>query len=1049
MHPIFHIKSADVKALTDVQARELVARLCKAELLSKGAGTDAVTWGGDQRAKDGGVDVRVDIVPAIGIGGYVPSDATLYQVKAETFGKAKIPGEMAPRGTLRRSIVEIAEKSGAYVIVSTRDNLSDLSLEERRKAMSVCLAEHGLAGKVHLDFYDARRVADWVENHPSIAIWIRAELGRPLIGWRPYEPWAYREDNVEDDYLIDDKVKVFAPDSDQGIDAIFAIKRLRADIQKAGSSTRIVGLSGVGKTRLAQALFDPKAGDPNAALDRSMVLYTDLSDEPNLQPSMMLNTLLREPSRSIVIVDNCGQDTHRKLTDAVTKAGSKVSLLTIEYDIRDDLPENTNCYRLEGSSNDLVRKVLRRRYEKLSDLDIDKIVELSDGNSRVAFALASTSETKGELAQLRDAELFQRLFVQKNTESDELQRCAEVASLLYSFNVIDDSAKSELAILSSIADVSVNTFLRNIVQLQRRGLVQARGKWRAILPHAISNRLALKAMESYPQHCLVKKLVDDAPSRVARSFSRRISYLHESDRARGIASAWLQVDGFLGNVACLDEAQRQILRNVAPISQRAALSAIERCISDENFTSVLNKGRAEFGRLLRSLAYDQALFQDAATALMMFALQEPPDYRMDSVREMIKSLFYSHLSGTQALPAQRGAFIRGLLLSNHAAKQKLALTLLEAGLESNYFTSHYSFDFGASQRNYGWSPRTLADVENWYGLMVGIVVELGKTPSEIGADARQLLGASFRGLWVKAGVKQNLIAAADELAAIDGWPDGWIAIRTTLNWDKEKIDVASLEELKELERQLAPRDLIATIRAKVLSRGAFSVDVDEDLGIDCDSQSASASYRRAQEAAERLGKLAALDEQALSDLKPFLTMDKSTEKSWHFGHGVGLSARSVVKIMDRIKPIISGLRVGEFNSLFVRGIVSGWNEVHPTETSLFLDAALVDETWGAILPELQVAVGIDDAAYNRLLLSLKSSRAPSWQFQYVGTGRATDALTVEQIGTLITLLFEKADKGPQVAVDLLNMVRHCAAEKTVEYQEELRRYCADAISTLD
>jgi hypothetical protein len=613
--------------------------------------------------------------------------------------------------------------------------------------------------------------------------------------------------------------------------------------------------------------------------------------------------------------------------------------------------------------------------------------------------------------------------------------------------VTDDSATSELAILASIADVSVNTFLRNIVLLQRRGLVQARGKWRAILPHAISNRLALKAMESYPQHFLVTKLVDDAPSRVAQSFSRRIGYLHESERARGIAGTWLQTDGFLGNVARLDEVQIQILRNVAPISQRATLSAIERCISEENFTAISNKSRSQFGRLLRSLAYEQPLFHGAATALMLFALREPLDYRTDSVRDMMKSLFYSHLSGTQALPAQRGAFIKGLLLSNQVAKQKLALTLLQAGLESNHFTSHYSFDFGALQRTYGWSPRTLADVHNWYGLMIGIMVELGKIPSETGADARRLLGASFRGLWVKAGVKQNLIDAVDELGAIDGWPDGWIAIRTTLHWDKERLDAASLKELTELERKLAPRDLIATIRAKVLSRGAFNVDLDEDPDIDGDAGSAIASYKRAQESAERLGKAAALDGEALSDLKPFLTADRSTDKLWYFGHGIGLAASSVTKIMDCIKPIVRSLQVGDLNPLFIHGIVRGWNEVSPAETSLFLDAALNDETWGPILPQLQIAAGIDAAAYDRLLLSLKSDQTPSWQFHHVGG--TTDAFTVEQIGALINLAFERADNGPQVAIDVLSMVILCAAQQTLEYQEELRRYCADAISTLD
>ena len=161
---------------------------------------------------------------------------------------------------------------------------------------------------------------------------------------------------------------------------------------------------------------------------------------------------------SVVVVDNCGQELHNRLTGIVLRAGSSVSLITIEYDIRDDIPPDTSSYRLEGASNQIVAKLLRRHYPELSDLDISAIVQFSDGNSRVAFALASTSVSKGEFSQLRDSELFGRLFLQKNGDSHELRRCAEVASLLYSFDFDDDSEEGELALLASLANITRQAF---------------------------------------------------------------------------------------------------------------------------------------------------------------------------------------------------------------------------------------------------------------------------------------------------------------------------------------------------------------------------------------------------------------------------------------------------------------------------------------------------------------------------------------------------------------------------------------------------------------
>jgi len=49
MHPFFSVTIEEVQRLTDIQARELIARLCGAELRKSGISQAAVTWGGDER----------------------------------------------------------------------------------------------------------------------------------------------------------------------------------------------------------------------------------------------------------------------------------------------------------------------------------------------------------------------------------------------------------------------------------------------------------------------------------------------------------------------------------------------------------------------------------------------------------------------------------------------------------------------------------------------------------------------------------------------------------------------------------------------------------------------------------------------------------------------------------------------------------------------------------------------------------------------------------------------------------------------------------------
>jgi hypothetical protein len=127
------------------------------------------------------------------------------------------------------------------------------------------------------------------------------------------------------------------------------------------------------------------------------------------------------------------------------------------------------------------------------------------------------------------------------------------------------------------------------------------------------------------------------------------------------------------------------------------------------------------------------LFDDATSALLKFALDEPDDYKSDSIRDILQSLFYSHLSGTLASPVQRATFVRTLACLGDVRKTKLALLFLRAGLETHNFSSHYSFDFGALKRSYGWHPRTLNDIQEWYGLFIQIAVDLGKTTTALGS----------------------------------------------------------------------------------------------------------------------------------------------------------------------------------------------------------------------------------------------------------------------------------------------------------------------------
>ena len=115
---MFEISGNDISSLGDADLRSLVFRLAGAELRAKGYPISCVTAGGDQDAADGGLDVRVECPTDITNPDFVPRRLTGFQVKKPDMSAAAIRDEMRPNGVLRDVIKELADASGAYVIVS-------------------------------------------------------------------------------------------------------------------------------------------------------------------------------------------------------------------------------------------------------------------------------------------------------------------------------------------------------------------------------------------------------------------------------------------------------------------------------------------------------------------------------------------------------------------------------------------------------------------------------------------------------------------------------------------------------------------------------------------------------------------------------------------------------------------------------------------------------------------------------------------------------------------------------------------------------------------
>lgn len=858
---IFDIEKDELLRLSDTQLEELIARLAEAEVAMHGHSPACVNWSGSITAPDGGIDIHVQVPIDQLKAGFIVRPDTVFQAKKHKMPKAAIEKEITTGKALSPIISEQARKQGSYIIVSLGDDCSPSGKADRLKAMRDAVKDDPNKSNLHLDFYDRSKLIQWLRQHPSVMLWVKGKLGQGYSGWQPYGAWSNPPQGVTDTLISAPGVTITLPSGKgQKLKIDEAISPMRALIRSTNKAVRITGLSGVGKTRIVQALFDETVGTD--ALDRTVAIYADTGSEPVPSATAMLDKLLAECRRAIMILDNCPSELHASLARKVSAAGKEVRLITIEYDIRDDKPQTTEVIHIETDGPEVAEQLLIRRFPSIGQNNARRIAKFADGNARVALAIAERVEEGESLALLSDAQLFNRLFEQRNHPDGHLREQAEILSLVYSFSVSSpDAATDELEILGALSGYSKIQLFKAITKLTERHVVQKRSHWRAILPHAIANKLATSALNSIPIDRLRATFEAPGCERLLMSFSHRLGLLHDHPVAKEIVEAWLQPEGLLGQILKLDEESVRILDYIGPVAPEALLNLIEAELTAPDFKGIeptYDPRRLAILNLLQSLAYESNAFDRCARLLIRMADYEDESNNHDSAQGKIVRFFQAYLSGTHASLNQQIMLMNECFSSGVTSRRALGFKMLSTALEGSHWTGVGVNEFGARPRDYGSEPSYVELVE-WRSAFIDVAVQLGTSgDSEIEASARVNLSDAFRGLWDQDAMREKLADAARKLHAYSPWGDGWKAIRSMIYFDYTRpTDAEGVEPIPEslaaLEKELEPSDLVAEIMTYVLSRGGDYWALDADLGHD-ETEKFSAAEKRLETKAILLGR---------------------------------------------------------------------------------------------------------------------------------------------------------------------------------------------------
>ena len=794
------VTDKDIAELNDDDLRELIGKLCEATLNKYNIDTMCVSYGGNQNEPDGGVDVRVKSAESFNEDWAIPRNNTIIQVKKPSMPNSAIKKEMTNKdGSIKESIKELVELSGAYIIVSSKESLADTRKNERISCMRKILSKIDKRQKVKVEFYDSKRIAIWVKQFPALIMWVNEKVNKRTSGWNTYYNWS-NPNECEKDFIIDKKIFLHKNNfsKDNQISIVDGINEIRNLLWEEKKVVRLAGLSGVGKTRLAQALFDKSIGENS--LNKEKVIYCDIGKSPNPVPITFIQELIALQEYVIVIVDNCEKELHNKLAEFVCAPNSRVSMLTIEYDVKEDINIESYNYYLDTSSDETIRKLLKRDFDYIEDNNIETIVSCSDGNFRIARYLAKTIDKNESIGTLKSEDLFKRLFFQNNIEDTDLLYTGRICSAFISFNIEHDDKNynNEINIMGRIINKNSIDLIRNIKELNNRQIIQNRGNMRAVLPHAIANRLADDFLSAIPIDFLVNEIKNS--KRLELSFFRRLKFLHDKDYSIKIADLYLEQIDFLD----INKHEMEILDCIKVISPEKILYKLEQIDTIDFFTRD-NFFYYDWARILAYIAYDSALFFRATILIVEFAKSEKVGENYNSIRNILYKLFHIMLSGTHASIEERIKIIELLIYDSCEIANELALKLIDELLETGGFIGQIVSENTSRKRDYGYLPKTNYEFRAWYITILKYCDKLIKN-NIFKERIKEIIANNFKDL-AAYGLYYDLEKFVEDILKEESWPQIWISIGVIKHFDIKKIPQEMLKKMNILQEKCIPKTI--------------------------------------------------------------------------------------------------------------------------------------------------------------------------------------------------------------------------------------------------
>ena len=821
----FEVTGADIACLSPEPMSQLLRRLLIAEAAKFNLSMDGISVPSNIHAPDGGEDGRISWENYPERTPFLPFRLCQFQMKTgKTYPGRAAKDVLTTGGDVKPMIHSVLEDGGYYIVLSAQ-RCNQQMVERRQRAICKALNQGGLVDvDQRVEFREADQIATWVNSHPSVALWVgeKAGLGAQE-GFTTWEHWSGRSEHlvswVEDPRLAK------------------LIEKLKVSVTKPQGVLQVIGLSGIGKSRLCLGALNRLGKDEDTSrMLRDFVMYT-VKSEVNVQATIRtVEKLAISGARAIVVVDDCDQLTRAKLDRIVSRADSCLSLITIHNEIPERI--NADTYEIENAPTTTIESIVEDVAETMSDVDRDRLARLSEGFPEVAIRIARESEMGEYLIDPVDGDFIDQFVCgRRSMENEQLLQSAQLLAVFGTIR-IESAEKGSYVLgqesssgdhITKIAELShqlnsedLQIQIEGYKGLVERGIVKPRGGLRTIEPRPIAVRLAERQWMDWGREKWDRVLTGDIGADLNVSAARRLAELNGTEIAQKVVAHVLRQNGPFDRTNSIHLPGRaEVLSALAEINPYATAECTKLHLDrlgdlfklGENLHSILV-------RMSSKIAFHSETFKIGARLLLQLEVSKPYSLIPDASRHFAK-LFSPVLGGTEADGRTRLFFLDEIIneydKTNDTEQLKYIVDALHEGsmMMDKYFRMRGPEIQGSRKALDSWFPTSRRERDDYIMGCVKLLGELAKRKDEVGVKARSTLGLSISFL-----VRSGFLKEVEKVISMvihegESWTVALRQLKASLVNKSSRMDDETSKRIRSLIKELEPDNLRERVRLQV------------------------------------------------------------------------------------------------------------------------------------------------------------------------------------------------------------------------------------------